>query len=278
MWEKQSIETERGIFEYFKKGKGKPICITHLYSEYNEKGNLFASLFVERYTVYLINLRGCGNSTHDISEFEFSMADSVEDLEAIRKALRIEKWSFAGHSTGGMLALKYTILYPESLIEIIAGGLCASSNYARHKGSIYCAKNPNNARLKEIFKVLHNPSSTLEERRAASKEWLMMSLYNEKAYDEMMNRPNSGKTVSKRLDYFSYEELPTYDLRPQLKDVQTLAYIYSGLYDAQCPHEYAVEAANLMPNATMTTFEKSNHFPFVEEEAEFKAFLSKIVI
>ena len=40
----------------------------------------------------------------------------------------------------------------------------------------------------------------------------MMSLYNETAYDEMIARPNSGKTVSKRLDYFSYKELPTFDL------------------------------------------------------------------
>ena len=59
--------------------------------------------------------------------------------------------------------------------------------------------------------------------RGVNKEWTMMSLYNETAYDEMIARPNSGKTVSKRLDYFSYKELPTFDLRLQLENVNIQA-------------------------------------------------------
>lgn len=104
----------------------------------------------------------------------------------------------------------------------------------------------------------------------------LMSLHKESSFDNLVSRPNSGKTVSKRLDYFSYEELPNFDLRPQLPDVQTKAFIYGGIYDAQCPYEYAVEVANLLPNATLTTFKESNHFPFVEEELAFEQFVETI--
>lgn len=273
MWEQRFIETPRGTFEVFQSGKGEPICITHLYSEYDSRGNLFANLFKEYYSVYLVNLRGCGNSTDDISQYNYSMNDSVADLEAIREALGFNKWIFAGHSTGGMLALKYATQYPNSLVHILAGGLCASSEYMRHPNSIYCTENPNNQRIREIIATLRNPNSTLEERRADSKEWSVMSLFSEESYEKMISQPNSGKTVSKRLDYFSYEELPTYDLRPQLQHVTLTAYIYGGKYDAQCPYDFAVEAAELMPNAILKTFFYSNHFPFVEEEAEFKRFL-----
>ncbi|MFC7685025.1 alpha/beta fold hydrolase [Ureibacillus sp. GCM10028918] len=273
MWEQLFIETDRGTFEVFKCGNGEPICITHLYSEYDSRGNLFANLFTDHYTVYLVNLRGCGNSTDDLTIYNYSMEHSVEDLEAIRRTLGIEKWLFAGHSTGGMLALKYAIMHPNSLAHIVAGGLCASNEYMHHPDSIYCPENANNKRIKEIIAFLRNPDSTLKERRAANKEWTMMSLYNEENYEKMISRPNSGKTVSKRLDYFSNEELPTYDLRSQLEQTRTKAFIYCGQYDAQCPYSYSVEAASLMPNASLYTFKESNHFPFVEEEMTFKKFI-----
>lgn len=276
MWEQLLIDTENGVFEVFTKGEGSPLCVTHLYSEFNANGNRFAEMFVPSYKVYLVNLRGCGNSTDDLTVLNYSMQDSVEDIEAIRKALGYEAWGFAGHSTGGMLALQYAILHPLSVEFIVAGGLCASSDYMHHPGSIYCKGNPNNKRILEILAMLGDPTSTVEQRREGSKEWAHMSLYNEQSYENMVSRPNSGKTVSKRLDYFSYEELPTFDLRPQLPTVKTRAFIYGGLYDAQCPYDYAVEAAELLPNATLTTFSESNHHPCIEEEEKFAEFVREI--
>ncbi len=277
MWQQRLIETSRGTFEVFQSGKGQPLCVTHLYSEFSSKGNVFANLFTKYYSVYLVNLRGCGNSTDDTSLYNYSLKDSVRDLEAIREALEFRTWNFAGHSTGGMLALTYAIHYPDRLEQIIAGGLCASSDYMRHPSSIYCIENPNNLRMREIIALLRNPTSTLEERRDANKEWSLMSLCSELSYEKMVSPPNSGKTVSKRLDYFTYQELPTYDLRPQLSKVTLKAFIYGGKHDAQCPYEFAVEAAGLMPNATLKTFEYSNHFPFIEEEEEFQRFVKTTV-
>ncbi|ATP40155.1 alpha/beta hydrolase [Solibacillus sp. R5-41] len=277
-WEQQLIETARGTFEIFKTGQGQPICVTHLYSEFNERGSRFASMFADYCTVYLVNLRGCGHSTNDTSIYNFSMQDSVADLEAIRQKLGFENWGFAGNSTGGMLALTYAIHAPQSLQYIVAGGLCASSDYMRHPASIYCKENPNNKRILEIIEMLGNPNSKLEQRQAGNKEWSLMSLYKEESFDNMISRPSSGKTVSKRLDYFSYVELPHFDLRPQLPNTMVKSYIFGGKYDAQCPHDFAVEAANLIPHATLTTFEQSNHYPFIEEEQEFESFVDAIFI
>ncbi|WP_449619831.1 alpha/beta fold hydrolase [Robertmurraya sp. Marseille-Q9965] len=277
MWEETLIDTKRGQFEVFRKGNGQPLSVTHLYSEFNKNGNLFASSFIDKYSVYLINLAGCGRSTKGNGENKYSMESSVKDLEAIREALGFQTWSFAGHSTGGMLGLKYAIQSPGSLNGIIVGGLSASADYMKHQGSIYCTENPNNKRLLEILAVLKDGNATIEDRRAVNQEWTMMSLYNKSAYDEMISRPNSGKTVPARLDYYSYKELPNYDLRPFLKDVNIPVYIYAGLHDAQCPYDFGEEAANLIPNSTFKVFNQSNHNPFIEEETEFKKFIDSIV-
>lgn len=275
MWERFMIDSPRGVYEVYTTGQGKPVCVTHLYSAFNENGNLFASKFTKHHQVFLVNLTGCGNSRAACSDDEYCMEDSVKDLEAVRESLGIEQWIFAGHSTGGMLGLKYAIMYPDRLEKIIVGGLCPSAEYMNHKDSIYCRANPNNKRILEILALLGNPETTIEKRREVNKEWSLMSLYNEQAYEEMVSRPNSGKTVSPRLDYYSYKELPSYDLREELKTVGVQAFVYAGKYDAQCPYEYGVETAELMPNAQFQPFLRSNHFPFIEEEEAFEEFVER---
>lgn len=248
-----------------------------MYSEFNANGNTFALPFTDKYSVFLVNLRGCGGSDKAEQESEYSMSETVKDLEAIREALQFQKWGFAGHSTGGMLALMYATMAQESLTKIVAGGLCASAEYMNHPASIYCKENPNNERIKEIITLLDSTETPIEERRALNKEWSLMSIFESNRYEEIMNRPNSGKVVSPRLNYFSYEELKSYGLRPSLPNVCIPVFIYCGRYDAQCPHEFSKEAAELMSNATMTTFELSNHNPFVEEEEIFKQFVNTTV-
>ena len=273
MWKQRLIDTKRGIFELFEKGEGEPLAVTHHYSAYNEKGNSFANPFTNHYHVYLINLRGAGNSEQAKNENEYSMDNAVLDMEAIREALGITKWGFAGHSTGGMLALKYAILSPKSLTKIIAGGASASFEYGSDPDSIYCSKNPNFNRIVEIMNLLEDPTTPIEERRKIGYEWALMSYHSEEKLQESMKKPNSGKTVGPRLDYFRKVEYPTYDIREEIKNITILSYIYTGKYDSQCPMKFGVEIAELVPNASLTIFEESNHNPYSEEEEEFKEFV-----
>ncbi|MFJ7404637.1 MULTISPECIES: alpha/beta fold hydrolase [unclassified Lysinibacillus] len=273
MWTQYMIETPRGNFEYFKTGNGEPICITHQYTEFNSKGNIFAAPFTKHYTVYLINLRGCGNSSDTTSTDDYSFMNSVKDLEAIRISLGLSQWSFAGHSAGGMLGLIYAIANPNSLQKIIVGGLSASSKYMSHPDSIYCKNNPNNSRLLEILNLLKDPSKTLEERRALNKEWNQMSIYKKEDYDNIMSRPNSGKAVNKRLDYFISTELKNYDITDSLKEIEIPSFIYCGRFDTQCPLVFSEEIAMAINNSSLTIFDKSSHNPFVEEEEVFNNFV-----
>lgn len=48
-----------------------------------------------------------------------TVADLVEDCEALRLALGIPSWAVIGHSFGGMLALLYATAYPSSVSKVI---------------------------------------------------------------------------------------------------------------------------------------------------------------
>lgn len=273
MWKQKMVETERGSFEVFEKGQGAPLAVTHLYSEFNQKGNAVAVPFANHYRVYLINLRGAGQSVGADTPEAYSMDETVKDLEAIRKALGYEKWAFAGHSTGGMLALKYAINHQDSLTKIIAGGAAASYEYGKDENSIYCRKNPHYTRIVEIMNLLNDPETPVEVRQAIGYEWALMSYQSEEKLKESMKKPNSGKTVGPRLDYFSTHEYPTYDIRDRLTEIHIPSFIYAGKYDAQCPLRFGEEIADSIPCAKLTVFEESNHNPFSEEEDKFNEFV-----
>ncbi|MFC3418037.1 alpha/beta fold hydrolase [Salinicoccus hispanicus] len=274
MFESTVINTSRGQFEVFKRGHGEPLAFTHLYSEFNQNGNTMARALAEYYTVYIINLRGAGGSDGPTETYTYSMDDAIHDMEAIRETLGFEEWTFSGHSTGGFLALKYAVMYPDKLNKIIAGGLCASYEYMDHPDSIYCADNPNNSRMKEIFSELRKPDTPRETRIEIAKEWIMMSLYRKEAYYDLLERKESGRTLMDKIDYFT-AELNEYDVREELKKTPVEAFIYSGRHDAQCPYIFSKEAADLMPNGSLTTFEFSNHNPDIEEEEKFNAFIKE---
>ncbi|WP_260470050.1 alpha/beta fold hydrolase [Bhargavaea beijingensis] len=276
-WIRRFVDTARGTFEFFEFGEGPPLAVTHLYSEFDERGHTFAAPFSEHYHVYLINLRGAGNSCHAEDPEEYSMDASVLDLEAIRKALGCRSWSFAGHSTGGMLALKYAIAAPDSLEKIIAGGTAASYEYCMDPDSIYCKENLHFSRIVEIMDLLNDPATNTEKRRALSFEWALMSYHSEEKLLQAMKKINSGKTVGQRLDYFRQHDCARFDVRKELRSVQTPAFIYCGNYDAQCPPKFGKEVANLLPNASFTLFNYSNHHPYDEEEEAFRRFVEMTI-
>ncbi|MEK4427435.1 alpha/beta fold hydrolase [Solibacillus sp. FSL K6-1523] len=277
MWETNYIETSRGRFEYFVAGNGEPIAITHFYMEFNSRGNLFANPFTKDYKVYLINVRGAANSAKLEDNKQLSLKEIILDLEDIREVLGLEKWAFAGHSTGGMLALQYAIEAPQSLTKVVAGCTAASKAYASHPNSIYSPSNDNYSRTIEIMELLKDSSTLQEERKSLSYEWALMSYHSEENLKSALLRPNSGLTIGRNLDYFRKVVVQNFDLREQLASIQVPTFIFAGKHDAQCPVEFGTEIVNLIPNASLTIFEISNHNPFIEEEEAFKRFVKLTV-
>lgn len=275
MWEQQLIETPRGTFEYFVKGSGEPLAITHFYMAFNEKGNWFANPFTQHYQVFLINVRGAGNSPIIEADEQMTLEEIILDLEAIREALHIPKWAFAGHSTGGMLALQYAVLKQQSLTKCICGCSAASKAYASHPNSIYCAKNKNFNRIIEIMESLNNPDTPQVKRKELDFEWAMMSFTSEEKLKHALTIPNSGRTVGRALDYFRKVAIKSFDLRKELPTIHIDTHVFGGKYDAQCPIEFSFEIADLIPNSQLTIFEQSNHNPFVEEEKLFLHFVKQ---
>lgn len=267
MWKQQMLRTKRGTFELFTKGKGEPLCITHHYSQFNETGDYFADVFTSTHRVFLINLRGAGNSAKAQVENELSMIETIHDLEAIRETLQLPTWHFAGHSTGGMLGLLYAITYPKSLQSLVVVG-AAASNYTETPFCIYHPEHPQFHYMQQLIENLKSPHLTNEERKELSTKRTKLSLYKPENYNSYFDKPIKKTMSASRMNAFSHE-YPAFNLRDHLPSMKTKTLIICGRHDVQCPIHYSIKMHEGIRNSIFVIFEESNHYPFLEEAAQF---------
>ncbi|PFM21713.1 proline iminopeptidase [Bacillus thuringiensis] len=267
MWKRQMIHTKRGTFELFTKGDGESLCITHHYSQFNETGDYFADVFTATHRVFLINLRDTGRSVTAHSENELSMIETIHDLEAIREALQLPTWHFAGHSTGGMLGLLYAITYTNSLQSLVVAG-AAASNYTETPFCIYHPEHSQFHYMQELIENLKSPHLTSEGRKKLSTKRTKLSLYKPENYNSYFFKPIKKTMSVSRMNAF-VNEYPSFDLREYLPSIQTKTLIICGRYDVQCPIQYSIKMHDGIRNSIFIPFENSNHYPFLEEATQF---------
>ncbi len=267
-WEHKMVATSRGEFEVFAKGVGDPLCVTHLYSEFNETGDYFAEAFTKTNRVYLVNLREAGNSEKAQHPYELSMLESVFDLEAIRTALGFERWGFAGHSTGGMLGIVYGIYFSAHLRSLVIAGAAAREYMTFSKDCIYNPEHPQFLRMQELIENLKSPEATDRQKQQWKVERTKLSLANPDHYESYFSRPITKKLSVVRMDFFN-RELQLFDVTRKLHLMETPSLIICGRQDIQCPIVYSQEMAELIPGARLAIFENSNHYPFLEEKTQF---------
>ena len=249
-------------------GKGKPICTAHLYQEFTDKGNPFADVLSDYYEVIAVNLKGAGKSSKPLRKSDLSMEETVKDLESIRASMNYRKWSYAGHSTGGFLGLKYATLVGSHLEALILSGTAASREFQNSEKCLYNLKN--GQYRKEMGKLWFFMMMPFKLQKIKARHRLLeLSLFHPEKYNEYFNDEIGSEVVGKRMRAY-IQDLKTYDVREQLKRINLPTLVLCGRHDVQCPVENSIEINSLMPNSDLVIFEESNHFPFIEESTEFR--------
>lgn len=238
-WTRRMIHTLRGEFEVFSKGDGEPLCVTHLYSEFNETGDHFADVFTTTHQVFLVNLRETGNSPKAEEPYQLSMLESVLDLEAIRETLGFRQWGFAGHSTGGMLGIIYGIFFSDHLTFEVIVGAAAREYMTFSPACIYHSSHPRFNRMQELNELLKRTDLLPEQKKQLKVERTKLSLVEPEKYFELFSSTINKGFSALRIDYFS-RELQIFDVTKKLPLISAPVWIACGRHDVQCPVEYSI--------------------------------------
>lgn len=270
-WRPMRIPTARGSFAVFCKGQGRPLAVTHLYSEYNESGDHFADVVADFGQVYLINLRDAGESPAPSGADDLGIATAIKDLESIRMALGLPTWVFGGHSTGGMLGLCYGAEHSPRLSGLIVVGTAASRDYVSEPGCIYNRAHPAYSVMQDLIERLKDPTLSPSTRKELTALRTQLSLWHPERYERYFGHEVSKRIAVPRLNHFAQVDFPQYDLTHRLADIATETLVLAGRHDVQCPVTCSYAIHERLPRSQLVIFDHSNHYPFVEEREPFRA-------
>jgi pimeloyl-ACP methyl ester carboxylesterase len=111
--------------EYRQLGNG-PVLVCH------PGGPGFSSLYFsdlaglwERYTLVMLNPRGTGGSDRPADSRAYQIDDYVDDVEALRDHLGLERLMLLGHSHGGTVAQAYAARHPARVRKLVLASTLA---------------------------------------------------------------------------------------------------------------------------------------------------------
>jgi len=123
-----ALSTDGTLIYYRTYGQGEPLLIINGGPGMNSNGfEQLAKELSKNYQTIIYDQRGTGKSTLlNPDSTSVTMKLMIDDIESIRKHLKIDKWFVLGHSFGGMLASYLAVLHPETINKMIlssSGGI-----------------------------------------------------------------------------------------------------------------------------------------------------------
>lgn len=250
-----------GVNIYYEVAGAKPPTVMTLHGgpgigDGDDNKKMFKFL-EDEFTFVYFDQRGNGRSG-DAELSTYTHDQIIEDTEALRAHLGIEKMVLSGGSYGGMLAMEYALKYPERLSGMFLRGTAASNELQK-----YAFENALNAGLPGVDE---NMLSALFYGRMTSNDDLknhfakIYPLYSKKY------TPEKARKLFERKQFrylthnaFFSREFPKYDIRHRLADIQVNTLVMAGRHDWITPITFAEELAGGIPDARLEVFEDAGH-------------------
>ncbi|MFI5450057.1 MAG: proline iminopeptidase-family hydrolase [Candidatus Bathyarchaeia archaeon] len=233
------------------------------------------------YRVVFYDQLGCGRSQLPADKSLFVMERYVEELEEVRRILKLGRVHLLGSSCGGQLALAYALKYQKNLKSLTTVGalhnvLMTFEEMQRMKktlpSNVYRTMekyerageydNPEYLKCVEIFYRKHVCRlAEWPEKLKYSIEHLSKPVY------ETMNGPNEF-TIIGNIRYWNVTD--------QLHLIKIPTLVTCGKYDEVSP-KVARDIHRHIKGSQLVIFPKSSHLPFWEERERFVSVLKNFL-
>jgi proline iminopeptidase len=110
-------------FEESGNRNGKPVLIVHGGPGGGSNPTMRRYHDPNRYRIIMLDQRGCGRSTPHANLVENTTWHLVDDMEALRSVLGVDRWQLVGGSWGSTLSLAYAQSFPARVSEMILRGI-----------------------------------------------------------------------------------------------------------------------------------------------------------
>jgi len=199
----------------------------------------------------------------------------VEEVDRVRSGLGLEKVCLFGHSAPGLVAVEYTLRHPDRVSQLILVSVepYVSPGWLKARKAFWETEAPADRKAALKRNIERFPDDLLKR----------LSPYDAFALSYVRNGPRyfydasydfywefAGKHLSaEMIDYFLNTIVADYDPRPRLESNDVPKFLALGRYDYNIPYREWDSARKTTPNLTSHIFERSGHFPMIEESTLF---------
>ena len=205
--------------------------------------------------VVLYDQLGCGRSPAD-GEVEWSLALFLEELDALRAHLGLDRVHLLGTSWGGMLALEHALARQETLATLILSSTLASAAEweveAKRLRDAVAIEDDDEAVVELEARHFYRRGDEPEEIR------LMRAERGTEVYEAMWG-PN---------EWTASGALGGWDVRPRLRELTLPTLILRGAHDMSTP-AIAKTLTDGIPHAREVVLPESSHTPVLEETERY---------
>jgi len=201
---------------------------------------------------------GCGDSDRPDDGSLWSVELFVEEVDAVRDALGLDRIHLLGQSWGGILAQEYALTQPDGLASLVLSSTLASADqWVAEQRRLLEALGPGagDDEYHAAYFCRRDPPPPETEQWKAKR--------NVAVYEAMWG-PNEWTCTG---------VLAGWDVRARLGEMRVPALVLSGRYDA-CTPVVAETLVRGIPDAEHVLFEDSAHIPFVEEPERYRRVLT----
>jgi pimeloyl-ACP methyl ester carboxylesterase len=267
--ERCAVPVDGGVLEVFTlRGRSPAICTTHPFIP--RRGNSPDSVRTSAYlqalaaagTLVVVNPRGMGGSSPVRDGRDVRLECLVDDLEAVRAALGIERWVFAGGSSGGDVGLLYALERPAALAGLMVFSTApdgravlgderslASPRHPRWAGG---ADLRGAAPLRVLPSALGIPSGRWEQVRPD------LWRYAEDDVPRLMLPSDGPREDVPQRQRAALEEFAAFDATNRLGEIRVPTLVVCGRRDELIP-ACRCELLGQIPGATLVVLEESGH-------------------
>lgn len=216
------------------------------------------SYFSQKYRVIRYDRRGYGKSSEAKGAFS-----NVEDLLSLFTQLKVDRASLIAMSSGGRLAIDFTLQYPDKvsslvLVGAVVGGFPYTQHFYNRGGHLPADLKTIDER--RLYYVVDDPYEIYKENKTA-KEKVMQLVKNNprKGHGSASDRP-PGKPPYQRLD-----------------EIKVPALILVGEFDIPDVHAHAGAIQAGIADSKREIIPKAGHLIAIEQPALFNAVVEKFL-
>ena len=252
-------------------GTGESLLIINGGPGMNSNGfeGLAKSLSENQQTI-IYDQRGTGKSKlAKLDSTTVSMQLMVDDIESLRKHLKIKKWNVLGHSFGGMLASYYATVYPNSINKLIlssSGGvdltLLETPNLIE-SGLNQSQKDSLNYWNNKIDKGDNSHTTRLGRGRAMAPAYV----FDQKYIPIIAERLTQSNMTLNVLLWNDMQEM-NFDCKPKLQHFKNPVLIIQGKEDI-ISSEIGKIGNKAYPNSKLILLENCKHYGWLDAKEKY---------